>query len=192
LSTALSNHLSSDLAFGIVKVGSTNIMAEARSDTLELAAGANIVIAPDATNDKVTISAPKTAGYAVKWRSADGYDIAGFNSAGYGVGIYTSPGGGIAIKTAGGSNNWMYSICVKALSSGTVSIPVPRSDKTPHMFVDGTEKTLSNNAFSWTVTAGQTYLVQFTCSMSMDPDTTGLTIIGDWIDGVIVAFDHVP
>lgn len=41
--------------FGIVKVGSTNVEADTTRDTLELAAGANVVLSPDATNDKVTI-----------------------------------------------------------------------------------------------------------------------------------------
>lgn len=66
-------------AFSIIKVGSTNVTADSKTDILELAAGANIVLTPDATTDKVTIAAPKTAGYTVKWRSPDGYDIAGFN-----------------------------------------------------------------------------------------------------------------
>ena len=43
-------------AFGNVKVGSTTIAADAVQDTLELAAGSNIVLTPDATNDKVTIA----------------------------------------------------------------------------------------------------------------------------------------
>ena len=43
-------------AFGKVKVGSTNVEADAKVDTLELAAATNSVlsITPDATNDKVT------------------------------------------------------------------------------------------------------------------------------------------
>ena len=43
-------------AFGNVKVGSTTIAADAVQDTLELAAGSNITLTPDATNDKVTIA----------------------------------------------------------------------------------------------------------------------------------------
>lgn len=43
--------------FGIVKVGSTSIEADSTRDTLELAAGTGITLTPDATNDKVTISA---------------------------------------------------------------------------------------------------------------------------------------
>lgn len=44
-------------AFSNVKVGSTTIAADAKTDTLELAAGSNITLTPDATNDKVTIAA---------------------------------------------------------------------------------------------------------------------------------------
>lgn len=44
-------------AFSNVKVGSTTIAADGKTDTLELAAGSNITLTPDATNDKVTIAA---------------------------------------------------------------------------------------------------------------------------------------
>ena len=43
--------------FGKVKVGSTTIEADTPQDTLELAAGSNVTLTPDATNDKVTIAA---------------------------------------------------------------------------------------------------------------------------------------
>ena len=43
-------------AFSNVKVGSTTIAADSTTDTLELVAGSNITLTPDATNDKVTIS----------------------------------------------------------------------------------------------------------------------------------------
>lgn len=43
-------------AFSNVKVGTTTIAADTTTDTLELAAGSNITLTPDATNDKVTIS----------------------------------------------------------------------------------------------------------------------------------------
>lgn len=43
-------------AFSNVKVGSTTVAADAKTDTLELAAGTNITLTPDATNDKVTIA----------------------------------------------------------------------------------------------------------------------------------------
>ena len=42
-------------AFANVKVGSTTIQADAKQDTLELAAGTNISLVGDANNDKVTI-----------------------------------------------------------------------------------------------------------------------------------------
>lgn len=46
--------------FGTVKVGSTNVVADTTSDTLELVAGSNVTLTPDATNDKVTIAATDT------------------------------------------------------------------------------------------------------------------------------------
>ncbi|UQD52298.1 hypothetical protein C0971_09960 [Bacillus methanolicus] len=41
--------------FSNIKVGSTTISADSKTDTLELVSGANISLTPDATNDKVTI-----------------------------------------------------------------------------------------------------------------------------------------
>ncbi|SHJ44427.1 hypothetical protein [Fibrobacter sp. UWP2] len=43
-------------AFSNVKVGSTTVAADTKTDTLELVAGGATIITPDATNDKITIS----------------------------------------------------------------------------------------------------------------------------------------
>lgn len=43
-------------AFSNVKVGSTTVQADSKTDTLELVAGGAVTITPDATNDKITIS----------------------------------------------------------------------------------------------------------------------------------------
>ncbi|SFM24544.1 hypothetical protein [Pelosinus propionicus] len=51
-------------AFGNVLVGSTTIQADSVTDTLELVAGANIVLTPDATNDAVTIGVTGTVANA--------------------------------------------------------------------------------------------------------------------------------
>ena len=47
-------------AFSNVKVGSTTVSADAKTDTLTLAAGGIVTLTPDATNDKVTITVPST------------------------------------------------------------------------------------------------------------------------------------
>lgn len=47
-------------AFSNVKVGSTTVEADTKTDTLELVAGSNVTITPDATNDKITIAATDT------------------------------------------------------------------------------------------------------------------------------------
>ena len=47
-------------AFSNVKVGSTTIEADSKTDTIELVAGSNVTLTPDATNDKVTIEATDT------------------------------------------------------------------------------------------------------------------------------------
>lgn len=47
-------------AFSNIKVGTTTVAADAKTDTLEFVAGDNVTITPDATNDKITISATDT------------------------------------------------------------------------------------------------------------------------------------
>ena len=47
-------------AFSNVKVGSTTVAADAKTDTIELVQGSNITLTPDATNDKITIAATNT------------------------------------------------------------------------------------------------------------------------------------
>lgn len=47
-------------AFSNVKVGTTTVAADTQTDTLELVAGSNVTITPDATNDKITIAATDT------------------------------------------------------------------------------------------------------------------------------------
>ena len=52
-------------AFSNVKVGSTTVAADTKTDTLELVAGSNITLTPDATNDKITIAASVTVDSAL-------------------------------------------------------------------------------------------------------------------------------
>ena len=47
-------------AFSNIKVGSTTVAADTKTDTVEFIAGSNITITPDATNDKITIAATNT------------------------------------------------------------------------------------------------------------------------------------
>ena len=47
-------------AFSNVKIGSTTIAADSKKDTLNIVAGSNIILTPDATNDKITIATTNT------------------------------------------------------------------------------------------------------------------------------------
>lgn len=53
-------HDYADKAFKAVEVGGTTITADNHQDTLVIAAGSNITLTPDATNDKITIAAKDT------------------------------------------------------------------------------------------------------------------------------------
>ncbi|WP_373845286.1 hypothetical protein [Clostridium sp.] len=43
-------------AFSNIRVGSTTVAADSPTDTIELVAGTNVILTPDATNDKITIA----------------------------------------------------------------------------------------------------------------------------------------
>lgn len=58
-------------AFSNVKVGSTTVAADMKTDTLELVAGSNVTLTPDTANDKVTIEATDTT-YSEATTSAAG------------------------------------------------------------------------------------------------------------------------
>lgn len=58
-------------AFSNVKVGTSTVAADSKTDTLEIAAGSNITLSADTTNDKVTISAKDTT-YSAATTSAAG------------------------------------------------------------------------------------------------------------------------
>lgn len=58
-------------AFSNVKVGSTTVAADSKTDTVEFVAGSNVTITPDATNDKITIAATDTT-YSAATQSAAG------------------------------------------------------------------------------------------------------------------------
>lgn len=69
-------------AFSNVKVGSTTVAADAKTDTLELAAGSNVTLTPDATNDKVTIAATNTKNTAGSTDSSSKLYLIGATSQG--------------------------------------------------------------------------------------------------------------
>lgn len=58
-------------AFSNVKIGSSIIEADAKTDTLEFIAGANVTVTPDTVNDTITISATDTT-YSVATPSSSG------------------------------------------------------------------------------------------------------------------------
>lgn len=61
-------------AFSNVKVGSTTVAADSKTDTLELVAGGAVTLTPDATNDKITISSTDQSVTAVGYHYAPSED----------------------------------------------------------------------------------------------------------------------
>lgn len=87
-------------AFSNVKVGSSTVAADTKTDTLEIAAGSNVTLTPDTTNDKVTIAAKDTTYSAFKGatEAADGT-----------TGLVPAPTGEFAIsKFLCGDGTWKF------------------------------------------------------------------------------------
>lgn len=122
-------------AFSNVKVGTTTIEADSKTDTLEIVAGANVTITPDAPNDKITIAATDTT-YGDATTSAAGLMSATDKSNLDGlmqeiVGVAhrykvaspaLTPSGGICTWTIGstsfGANDGTFATCTIRDSSG--------------------------------------------------------------------------
>ena len=97
-------------AFSYVKVGNTSIAADNATDTLTMVASTNITITPDATNDKITISAKDTT-----YSAGAGISLSGTTFSNSGVRSITtgSDNGTISVNTNGSST----SVAVKGLGS---------------------------------------------------------------------------
>ena len=139
--------------FGKVKVGSTTIEADTTQDTLELAAGSNVTLTPDATNDKVTIAATDTT-----YSAGDGITInSGTISALVGNGITINNGAISALVNAanGLSIDTNGKISMGAASTSAAGA-MSSSDKTKlNGIATGAE--VNQNAFS-NVKVGSTTL----------------------------------
>ena len=87
-------------AFSKVTVGSTTVEADNATDTLTLVAGTNVTITPDATNDKITITAKDTT-YSAATTSAPGLmsaaDKTKLDGIATGANKYTLPVAGSAL-----------------------------------------------------------------------------------------------
>ena len=99
-------------AFSNVKVGSTTIAADTTTDTLELVAGTDITLTPDATNDKVTVAFSNASGYITGITSSDVTTALGYtpynstNPNGYtsNTGTVTQVTAGTGLTTTSGSS----------------------------------------------------------------------------------------
>lgn len=98
-------------AFANVKVGSNTIQADAKQDTLELAAGANISLVGDANNDKVTIGVTGTVASATTAKTVS--NTAGDGSATNLVSGVMASNDGFRIRVGGTNNNGYAEIATK-------------------------------------------------------------------------------
>jgi len=127
-------------AFSNIKVGSTTVAADAKTDTLELV-GSNVTLAPDATNDKVTIELTQSnVTGALGYTPYDSTNPSGYTS---NTGTVTS----VTINTASGTPITVNSTSA-ITTSGTRTITHSNSGVTA-----GTYRSVTVNATGH-VTAG--------------------------------------
>lgn len=112
-------------AFAKVKVGTTTVEADAKSDTLNIVAGDNITITPDASGDSVTFAAAApaytgTAPISVSG-SAISHDTSGVTAASKGDTANQTPSWGGTFKVTSGTVNATGHMT--AFAEHTVKIP---------------------------------------------------------------------
>ena len=122
-------------AFANIKVGTTTVAADAVQDTVELVAGSNITITPDATNDKITIAATDTV-YA--------HPNSGATAGSYGNSANQTPGYGSTFNVPYITVNAQGHIT--AISNKTVKIPA--SDNTWRGVQDNLTSTAKDQSLS--------------------------------------------
>ena len=132
-------------AFSNVKIGSTTIVADSKTDTLTLVAGNNVTLTPDATNDKITISSTNTT-----YSAGTGISLSGttFNNSGVRSISTGGTNGTISVNTNGTSAE----VAVKGLGSAayTASSAYATSGHTHNNIsaIDITGKTVDINTYN--------------------------------------------
>ena len=135
---APSNAEKNQNAFSNIKVGDTTIAADSVTDTFTLVAGSNITLTPDATNDKITITATDTT-YSNM--------TAATSSAAGKAGLVPAPAAGKQAQFLRGDGTWAtptnttYTNFVKSGSgaaAGLVPAPSTTAGSTKYLREDGT------------------------------------------------------
>ena len=150
---APSNAEKNQNAFSNVKVGSTTIVADSTTDTLTLVAGTNVTITPDATNDKITISATDTN---TTYSAGAGISLSGTTFSNSGVrSISTgSSNGTISVNTNGtavdvaikGLGSAAYTASTAYDAAGTAQTKADAALKSAKTYADGIKNDLLGKA----------------------------------------------
>lgn len=145
-------------AFSNIKVGSTIVAADDKTDTLELVAGSNVTLTPDASNDKVTIAATDTT-YSSKAAASGGTAVSlvttgekyTWNSkAGAAVNSLTSTSTTAALSAAQGKalndNKAAKSDAIKNITRSGTTFTATKADGTTFTFTQQDNNTTYSNA----------------------------------------------
>lgn len=146
-------------AFSNVKVGSTTVVADSETDTLELV-GSNVTLTPDATNDKVTIGI--TASNVTTALGTTAVARASANASGTAFGAAAVKGVDTSISSGSTSTNLPTSAAVASLVSSIVA------GATQFQGTVSANSTISGSSYVagmyWVVATAGTYVGQ-TCEV---------------------------
>lgn len=123
-------------AYSTVKVGTTSVSAGSKTATLELAAGNNVTLTPDASNGKITIAAKDTT-YSDATQSAHGLMTAADKTKLDGI--------------ATGANKTTVDSAMSSTSSNPVQNKVAKAyvDALPNVFVAASQPSSMKNGDVW-------------------------------------------
>ncbi len=145
-------------AFSNITVGATTIAADAKTDTLEIEAGTNITLTPDASNDKVTIAAADTT-YSISQDADNGHIVILTPSTGQATSITipdndTTYSGAVAsVSGVGGTDGLLVATDKEKLDGIAAGAQV---NVLEGVQVNGTDLVASNKVVNVTVAEGAT------------------------------------
>lgn len=129
-------------AFSNIKVGSTTVAADAATDTVELIAGTDITLTPDATNDTVTIGFSNSSGYTTNTGTVTSVGVS--NATNGGLSVSGSP-----VTTSGNITVGHSNVLTSAQTTEDV-YPIA-IDKNGHVSSYGSAVTINGKALSGAV-----------------------------------------
>lgn len=155
-------------AFSNVKVGATTVAADTKTDTLELVAGDNVTLTPDATNDKVTIASSytDTKNTAGSTDTSSKLFIIGATSQAANPQTYSQDTAYV------GTDGHLYSNSVQAVNLSSSQALTNKTYNGLTLTAATTGFTIAGGTTSRTLTVNSTYTLGAACAKGVDTSIT--------------------